>query len=106
MLEKDFKKKQQEDFKAIGWIVIQCVAGSGIPMGFPDTEFISPTGYHCFVEWKKMKSARRQPLQEYWNKKLNSMGHDAFFVYPENVEEWREQIISLSVTRGLLNEAR
>ncbi len=101
MLEKNFKKKQQEDLEKLGWVFIQLVADSGIPMGFPDTEAISPTGYHCYIEWKKSKNAKRQPLQEYWNKKLNDMGHDAWFVYPENVEEWRQHVTALSIAREL-----
>jgi hypothetical protein len=93
MLERDFKKKVREDFEKLGWVFIVLDPGGGVPMGFPDTECISPTGYHCYVEWKKSKNAKKQPLQEYWNKKLNSMGHDAWFVYPENVEEWRNAVI-------------
>ncbi len=96
MLERNFKSKVKKDFEKMGWVFIQLVSESGIPMGFPDTEVISPTGYHCYVEWKKSADADKQPLQEYWNKKLNAMGHDAFFVYPENKEEWSATIISKS----------
>jgi hypothetical protein len=96
MLERNFKAKQRKDFEVHGWKFVQFVADAGVPMGFPDTLCVSPTGYHCFVEWKKSKNAEKQPLQDYWNKKLNSMGHDAFFVYPENVEEWRDTVISKS----------
>jgi hypothetical protein len=96
MLESTFKTKQREDFEKMGWKFIVLDPGAGVPQGFPDTLCISPTGYHCYVEWKKSKSSKKQPLQEYWNKKLNSMGHDAFFVYPENVEEWRGHIIQKS----------
>lgn len=87
MLERDFKKKIQKEFTSRGWIVVQLVAGAGIPMGFPDTLLLSPHGLHVFVEWKARKGAKRQPLQEYWVNKLNIMGHDAMFIYPENVEE-------------------
>lgn len=90
MLESQFKKKQRKDFMELGWIFIQLEPGAGVPKGFPDTECISPTGYHCYVEWKKSKNAKKQPLQQYWNTKLNDMGHDAFFVSPSNVEEWRQ----------------
>lgn len=96
MLERDFKKKVQNELKKDGWMFIQLVADSSIPMGFQDTLVLSPTSYHCFVEWKKSEFAKKQPLQEYWNKKLNSMGHDAFFVFPENKDEWREHVISES----------
>lgn len=96
MLESQFKKKQREDFELMGWKFITLDPGGGVPQGFPDTELLSPTGYKCHVEWKKEKNAKRQPLQEYWNKWLNDRGHDAFFVYPENVGVWREHVISES----------
>ena len=96
MLESQFKKKEREYFEKLGWKFITLEPGGGVPQGFPDTLVISPTGYHCFVEWKKSATAERQPLQEYWNIKLNSMGHDAFFVDPTNVLEWREDAICKS----------
>lgn len=106
MLERNFKKKQREDFTAAGWVFIQLVADSGIPTGFPDTECISPTGYHCYVEWKKSKNAKKQPLQQYWHDKLNLMGHDAYFVSPENVEEWKQDVINKSYQHHALSVAR
>lgn len=92
MLEKNFKKRVQKSLEREGWMFIQLVANSGVPMGFPDTLCLSPDGYICFVEWKNSATAKRQPLQEYWVKELNSMGHDAFFVYPENEQKWKSQI--------------
>jgi hypothetical protein len=96
MIESQFKKKVREDFEAMGWKFIVLEPGGGVPKGFPDTECLSPTGYKCHVEWKKEKNAKKQALQLYWNKWLNDRGHDAFFVYPENVEEWRDKVISKS----------
>ena len=96
MLERNFKKQQQDELKKQGWVFIQLVAGAGIPQGFPDTLCLSPTGYHCFVEWKKKANANHQPLQGYWINKLNNMGHDAQFVFPENKEVWRDDIIQKS----------
>lgn len=93
MIESQFKQNIREDFEGIGWKFIVLDPGGGVPMGFPDTLCLSPTGYACYVEWKKAKNAKKQPLQKYWNKKLNSMGHDAFFVYPECVEEWRDYVV-------------
>ena len=93
MLESQFKKKQREYFEKLGWKFITLEPGGGEPQGFPDTLVISPTGYHCFVEWKKSATAERQPLQDYWNTKLNSMGHDAFFVSPETVVAWRAEVL-------------
>lgn len=96
MIESKFKAKQRGDFEKKGWKFIQLDPGAGVPTGFPDTLVISPTGYCCFIEWKKAKNSAKQPLQEYWNKKLNGMGHDAFFVHPANVQDWRKYVISKS----------
>lgn len=96
MLESQFKKKQRQYFEELGWKFITLEPGGGVPQGLPDTLVISPTGYHCFVEWKKSATAERQPLQDYWNIRLNEMGHDAFFVSPENVLDWREDAIQKS----------
>ena len=96
MLERNFKKKQQDDLKELGWLFIQLVADSGVPTGFPDTLCLSPTGGHFFVEWKKSAHAKHQPLQGYWINKLNNMGHDAQFVFPENSEEWEQHVIRIS----------
>lgn len=93
MLERYFKKKEQERFKKRGWIIIQLVAGPGVPSGFPDTLFLAPNGYHCFVEWKKSEDAKKQPLQPYWNAKLNGMKHDTFFAEPENIQEILSKIL-------------
>lgn len=101
MRESYFKSKVRKDFLDNGWLVVQHTAGSGIPHGFPDTEFLSPTGYACKVEFKKSKNAKKQPLQDYWHEKLNKMGHDTFFVYPDNYDEWRRHVITISNSRGL-----
>ena len=99
MLESKFKKNQREELEAQGWKFITLSPGGGVPQGFPDTLVLSPTGYVCFVEWKKSKNAKRQPLQDYWVSLLNEMGHDAIFVYPENVLEWREEMLKSAGAR-------
>ena len=96
MLESQFKKKEREAFEKLGWKFITLEPGGGVPQGFSDTLVISPTGYHCFVEWKKSATAKKQPLQQYWHDKLNLMGHDAYFVSPETVEEWKQDVINKS----------
>lgn len=88
MLESRFKAKQREEFEAKGWKFVQF--GNEAGTGFPDTLCLSSTGASCFVEWKKSKSAKKQPLQVFWNKKLNNMGHNAFFVSPETLEDWKQ----------------
>lgn len=93
MLESKFKSDQRKDFEELGWKFITLDPGGGVPVGFPDTLVLSPTGYHCFVEWKKSKNAKKQPLQEYWHNWLKERGHDAFFVPPEVVNDWRQEVI-------------
>ncbi len=92
MLESKFKRQEKERFEKLGWVFLTLEPGGGVPMGMLDTLCISPYGYSCYVEWKKSINAKKQPLQDYWHKKLNKMGHDAFFVYPENIGEWRQEI--------------
>lgn len=92
MLESKFKTKQREDFEKLGWKFITLDPGGGVPTGFPDTLVLSPTGYSCFVEWKKHRTSKKQPLQEYWHKWLNDNGHNAWFVFPQNVNEWRDKM--------------
>lgn len=89
-MEKDFKAKIQNQLKKQGCVIIQNVAGAGVPTGFPDTTIISPFGKVYFVEWKKTTNAKKQPLQEAQIARLRKMGHSASFVYPENVGEWLE----------------
>ena len=101
MLESTFKLKEREYFEGLGWKFIQLDPGAGVPQGFPDTLCLSPTGYTCYVEWKKSRTAKRQPLQEYWNEKLNDMGHDAIFVYPEIVDGWRRVMLQKGGSKWL-----
>jgi hypothetical protein len=93
MLESKFKTDERERFEKLGWKFITLSAGGGVPKGFPDTLCLAPNGYTCYVEWKKSKGAKKQSLQPYWHQKLKEMGHDAFFVYPENVNEWRAEVL-------------
>lgn len=103
MLESTFKLKEREYFESKGWKFIQLDpgGGSGVPMGFPDTLCLSPNGYSCYVEWKQHKNSKKQPLQQYWNTELNNMRHDAFFVYPENVGWWRNEILGKGGSKWL-----
>lgn len=91
MLESELKSNQRKDFEKLGWKFIQF--GNDAPTGFPDTLCIAPNGYSCYAEWKKHKNAKKQPLQDWWNEWLNKRGHDAFFVYPENVNQWRAEVL-------------
>lgn len=92
MLESKLKSDQRKEFEKLGWKFVQF--GNEAGRGFPDTLCLSPDGYHCFVEWKKAKTSKKQPLQQYWHDKLNEMGHDTWWVYPQNVNEWRAAVLN------------
>lgn len=87
MLESKLKSDQRKYFEALGWKFIQF--GNEAGQGWPDTLCLSPQGMVVFVEWKKSKNAKKQPLQQYWHDWLNDRGHHAWFVFPENVEEFK-----------------
>lgn len=93
MLESKFKTNERINFERLGWKFITLDPGGGVPTGFPDTLVLSPTGYACYTEWKKSAKDKPKPLQKYWHQKLIDMGHDAFFVYPENVIQWRSEVV-------------
>lgn len=98
MLESKFKSNIRKEFKAKGWVFVQ--VGNDAPTGFPDTLCLAPNGYACYVEWKKSKTAKKQPLQQYWHDKLNDMKHDTWFVYPQNVNEFRASVLKKGLGDG------
>jgi hypothetical protein len=91
MLESRLKSDQRKEFEALGWKFVQF--GNDAPTGFPDTLCIAPHGYSCFVEWKKDRFSKKQPLQQYWHDKLTEMGHNVWFVNSQNVNEWRAKVL-------------
>ena len=60
--------------------------GSNKPQGFPDWTIYFCDGRWAVLECKLEKNARKQPNQDYYVDRLNSMGYSRF-VYPENEEE-------------------
>jgi hypothetical protein len=91
MLESKLKTDQRKHFEKLGWVFVQF--GNDAPTGFPDTICLAPNGYRCFVEWKKSKTSKKQPLQQYWHDKLNAMGQETWWVYPQNINEWRDRML-------------
>jgi hypothetical protein len=91
MLESKFKLNQRQDFEKRGWKFITLDPGAGVPTGFPDTLVLSPNGYACYTEWKT--TTKPKPLQKYWHQQLIKMGHDAFFVSPKTINEWRDEVL-------------
>lgn len=92
--EGKFKKKVCAQLKKWGGIVLQYKQDSTTVKGFPDTICILE-GITIFIEFKKSKTAKFQPLQKEWIKKLEDKGHFAFVMYPENEKEIMAEIRNL-----------
>ena len=93
--EGKFKKKVCTQLKKMGAVaVLQYEQNSTTVKGFPDTICILE-GITIYIEFKKSKTAKFQPLQKEWIKKLEDKGHFAFVMYPENEKEIMAEIRNL-----------
>ena len=63
--------------------------------GFPDTIVLLPESVVIFIEFKRSKTAKFQPLQKQWNKKLLDRNYFAYIMYPENEKEIMAEIRNL-----------
>lgn len=80
--------------KAKGCVVIKLPAAPGVPSGIPDVLFLIDGGGWGFLEVKSSPTAKFQPLQKQWIKKLDAM-YFARVVYPENWEDIKKEIVSV-----------
>ena len=93
--EGKFKKKVCSQLKKWGATVLQYKQDSTTIKGFPDTIVLLPESLVIFIEFKKSKTAKFQPLQKEWNKKLNDRNYFAYIMYPENEKEIMAEIMNL-----------
>ena len=93
--EGKFKKKVCTQLKKWGCTVLQYKQDSTTVKGFPDTLVLLPESLVIFIEFKKSKTAKFQPLQKEWNKKLNERGFFAYIMHPENEKEIMAEIRNL-----------
>lgn len=93
--EGKFKKKVCSQLRKWGCQVLQYSQNSTTVKGFPDTLVLLPESLVIFIEFKKSKTAKFQPLQKEWNKKLNERGFFAYIMYPENEKEVMAEIRNL-----------
>lgn len=75
--------------------VLQYKQDSTTVKGFPDTIVLLPEGLTIFIEFKRSKTAKFQPLQKEWNEKLNDRNYFAYIMYPENEKEIMAEIRNL-----------
>lgn len=93
--EGKLKKQFCSKLKKLGCTVLQYKQDSTTVKGFPDTIVLLPEGLTIFIEFKKSKTAKFQPLQKEWNKKLLDRNYFAYICYPENADEILAEIRNL-----------
>lgn len=89
--EGNFKKSFCSGLRKLGCTVFQN-QGVGVPRGFPDTSVLLPEGLTVFIEFKASKTAKFQPLQKEWIKKLTDRQYFAWVCYPENRDKIMNEI--------------
>ena len=89
--EGNFKKSFCSELMKLGCTVFQN-QGIGVPRGFPDTSVLLPEGLTVFIEFKASKTAKFQPLQKEWIKKLTDRQYFAWVCYPENRDKIMNEI--------------
>lgn len=84
-LESKFQKELIDEIQRLypGCVIVK--NDSGYRQGFPDWTIFYKDKW-AVLEAKKEKNAKKQPNQEYYVDKLNSMSFSRF-VYPENKDE-------------------
>lgn len=84
-LESKFQKDLMDEIKELypGCVVIK--NDSSYIQGFPDWTILYKDKW-AVLEAKREKNAKKQPNQDYYVEKLDSMSYSKF-VYPENKEE-------------------
>lgn len=84
-LESKFQKDLMDEIKILypGCVIIK--NDSGYIQGFPDWTILYKDKW-AVLETKREQGASKQPNQEYYVTKLNTMSFSRF-VYPENKEE-------------------
>lgn len=89
--EGNFKKSFCSELRKLSCTVFQN-QGIGVPRGFPDTSVLLPEGLTVFIEFKASKTAKFQPLQKEWIKKLTDRQYFAWVCYPENRDKIMNEI--------------
>ena len=90
-LEKDIERKLVSMAKRHGGYCLKwvCPGWSGVP----DRIILLPGGRVIFVELKRPKGSRLDPLQRWWAKKLTALGFDHYYIYDADQVNWLELIV-------------
>lgn len=90
MTEQQLQSNIIKWLKSKGCVVVKLQAGPGTPVGISDIVFFRES-FYGFIEVKKSKTAKKQPLQQEWVDKFNDWSW-ARFVFPANWEEVKAEL--------------
>lgn len=90
MREADFQAKVIKWLKSKGCIVIKMQQNATTHSGIADL-FFCFEGFYGFLEVKKSRNAKFQPLQKRFIEKINKWSYGAV-VYPENFEKIKKEL--------------
>lgn len=78
MLEKDLEAKLVKEVKAMGGMCLKWVCPGN--RGVPDRIALLPGGRVVFIEMKRPKGSRIDPLQAYWSRVLTGLGFTTYTI--------------------------
>ena len=86
MLEKDLEARLVREVKAMGGMCLKWVCPGN--RGVPDRIALLPGGRVAFIEMKRPKGSRVDPLQEYWSRVLSRLGFKTYTIFtPGELEQ-------------------
>lgn len=93
MTEADFQKKVVSFLKKQGCFVMKTTPGPGVPKGVADLVFMKD-GFYGWLECKASKTAKHQPGQDQFVKKMDEWSY-AKFVWPANWTETEKELAEM-----------
>ena len=90
MREANFQSKVVKWLKSQGCVVLKYEQNSTTHAGVADV-FFCKEGFYGFIETKKNRNAKFQPLQKRFIEKMNEWSYGRV-VYPENFDEIKKEL--------------
>ena len=90
-LEKDIETKLRQMVERHGGKCLKWVCPGWV--GVPDRIVLLPGGRVLFVETKRPKGGRIDPMQQMWKKWLHRLGFQHYFIHDEEMLEAFELVI-------------
>lgn len=90
-LEKDIETKLRQMVERHGGKCLKWVCPGWV--GVPDRIVLLPGGRALFVETKRPKGGRIEPMQQIWKKWLKELGFQHYFIFDEEMLAALELII-------------